>query len=120
MTPKEAVAAAFENNSDWMMTCTGIVKFILSECELENVGNDEYDNVILRNPEESLRLAQEMDTQAHRFRVDLVVTVPQALWYRHFADPLDVEGMKKWLESALFIDNDRVAAEVHSVVDCNE
>lgn len=56
------VAEAFLDNAHWMKTAVDLVDFILSECSLDNVGNDEYDNVILANPDLARAAAQELDS----------------------------------------------------------
>lgn len=117
MTPKEAVAAAMQANRDWMMTHVGIVSFILSECELENVGNDEYDNVILRNPVEARREAELADEQGATFQVALTLTIPRVLWDRTYGNALDAEGVTEWLRSALFIQSDHIEPTVTSIVE---
>lgn len=115
MTPKEAVAAAMHANRDWMMTHTGIVSFILSECELENEGNDEYDNVILRNPDTARAEAELLDAEGETFQVQLSFTLPKTVWYGTYGNILNEEGVKEFLENALFIGSHHIEVSVQSV-----
>lgn len=115
MTPKEAVAAAHFANHEWMNSHVGIVQFILSECDLENVGNDEYDNVILRNPTEARAEAKALDAEGETFQVQLSLTIPKAVWYGSYGDILNEAGVKEFLENALFISSHHLAVAVQSV-----
>lgn len=115
MTPKEAVAAAMDANRDWMMSHTGIVEFILSECELENVGNDEYDNVILRNPGAARAEAKLLDARGKTFQVQLSLTIPESAWNRAYGNLLNEAGVKEFLENALFISSHHLTVSVQSV-----
>lgn len=117
MTPKEAVIAAEAANRHWMRGHVGIVEFIISECELENEGNDEYDNVILRNPEEALAAAKLLDAEGRPFQAQISLNVPRSAWERAYGTPPNMANVKRFLESALFLGTDHIAVSVNSIVD---
>lgn len=120
MDVKDAVVAAEANNRHWMRTHVGIVEFIISECELENEGNDEYDNVILRNPEEARREAKVLDAQGHPFRAQISLVIPESSWDRAYGHRPNAESVKEFLQNALFVGTDHITVSVDSIVDENE
>lgn len=122
MTPKEAVAAAMHANRDWMMTHRGIVDFILSEEEPGFPGNQEFDEVILANPEESRQIADKLDAP-REFRIDLSIKMSpsaQREWAQSYGIPLTAENVKDWIAEVIWMGGEQVQAKANSVIDENE
>lgn len=117
MTPQEAVAAAFADNRHWMGTHVGIVKFILSEEEPGFADNEEFDEVILANPDESRNAAKVLDAQGRNFQVQLSLVIPETAWNRAYGMEMDEAGVTEFLQNALFISTDHIAVTVHSITD---